>query len=498
MHGSHSLQSLQTHHHETSNRPVVVQYDLDETRDQTFQFSGTSGIKEMPNSDYIMAQHNQEIWSKICARLEPLTEPKMNVEATLNDFVEATHYFNDESLQKELRRTPKSPKEFIILKEFFQTLTPDEKALYQEKVIPGIAKLILETETIFPNSKTFPLLKQGSKHRMEFSKKQCACLLAHMTICITCHQGNIKLAELIDFSALYRKIEDESNSLVKIKCIFTYFEEFFAENSEGKVVFERSFLEGDHTEREWERCEEVLTKAEIKAQGSIEDTRDALQVVFSDKNFGGRVSNLVMTTSQQQIMSFIHPELLLSCLFCEELQKEEALRVYGAARYSNYKGYGSAFEHVGAFKEDSGIGREHVMIDAERYQRKQAASQFHENYVLRELNKAYAGFQTEDKTPRRVATGKWGCGVFKGNAQLKFMIQWLAASRAGREIIFYLYGDTTNFNIEDVKRILGYYERKEVGELFRDLRRAMLEMQFVDDNDAVNKNLFGVLIKQLE
>jgi len=29
-------------------------------------------------------------------------------------------------------------------------------------------------------------------------------------------------------------------------------------------------------------------------------------------------------------------------------------------------------------------------------------------------------------------TGNWGCGVFQGNHQLKFMIQWIAGSLAGK------------------------------------------------------------------
>jgi len=36
-----------------------------------------------------------------------------------------------------------------------------------------------------------------------------------------------------------------------------------------------------------------------------------------------------------------------------------------------------------------------------------------------------------------IATGNWGCGVFGGNLQLKSMLQWLAASQAGRPFILY-------------------------------------------------------------
>jgi hypothetical protein len=36
-----------------------------------------------------------------------------------------------------------------------------------------------------------------------------------------------------------------------------------------------------------------------------------------------------------------------------------------------------------------------------------------------------------------IATGNWGCGVFGGNLELKSLLQWLAASQAGRPYVLY-------------------------------------------------------------
>ncbi|KFG65504.1 poly(ADP-ribose) glycohydrolase, partial [Toxoplasma gondii RUB] len=33
----------------------------------------------------------------------------------------------------------------------------------------------------------------------------------------------------------------------------------------------------------------------------------------------------------------------------------------------------------------------------------------------------------------------WGCGVFKGDPQLKFLLQWLAASLVGRRLIYHAH-----------------------------------------------------------
>ena len=41
-----------------------------------------------------------------------------------------------------------------------------------------------------------------------------------------------------------------------------------------------------------------------------------------------------------------------------------------------------------------------------------------------------------------VATGNWGCGAYRGDAQLKAMIQWMSASQRGTPLyMYYTFGD---------------------------------------------------------
>jgi len=485
---------------------------------------------------YIMVHHNKELWSEICTKLKEIIEPSFwkNIYQRrqqvndpqgeiFEDFIEVVSYFmNDEKFQtnrKKNRKEEQKGKDLTseyVLGRFFEKLTNSEKIAYKEKIIPGIIRLILQTEELFPENFTFPILKRGDPQKITLKKSQCACLLAHMTMCITRDQNlektdrNFKLLDTIDFSDVYSKPSTEkylNRKLEKLFCLFTYFDKFLSEDPEGNVVFERCLLQGDSSENAWKDCDEPLMKAEILAQGSIEETRDGLQVVFSDKNMGDQVLKLSMT--QQGIMSLIHPELILSLLFCEELQSDEAVRVYGAERYSHYIGYESSFEFTGGYRESKKIGREHVIIDAEKYHSGQKGTQFAENYVLRELNKAFVGFEEEGEegNKRKVASGKWGCGVFRGNPQLKFMIQWLAASRAGRNLVFYTFGDTKNFREEDVKKILKYYQGKNVEDLFKDLMKASyklpvdnigIQVEEADVKAAEDKNLFEFLINEFK
>lgn len=61
------------------------------------------------------------------------------------------------------------------------------------------------------------------------------------------------------------------------------------------------------------------------------------------------------------------------------------------------------------------------------------------------LNKAYVGFMGDSKIEDKkedtklVSTGRWGCGAFNGNSELKFIIQWIAASLQNRDMVFYTF-----------------------------------------------------------
>ncbi|KAJ6420379.1 hypothetical protein OIU84_027843 [Salix udensis] len=55
----------------------------------------------------------------------------------------------------------------------------------------------------------------------------------------------------------------------------------------------------------------------------------------------------------------------------------------------------------------------------------------------------------EDKIS--IATGNWGCGAFGGDPELKSMIQWLAASQAGRpSVLYYTFGIKSLQNLNQV------------------------------------------------
>ncbi len=95
--------------------------------------------------------------------------------------------------------------------------------------------------------------------------------------------------------------------------------------------------------------------------------------------------------------------------------------------------------------------------------RNETQRQFEKEWIDRELNKCFCAFR-----PRRgqhhitaIASGNWGCGVFGGDPQLKFILQWMAASQAGqRELHYYTVGNKEQS--ESIMKMVKWLGRKGV------------------------------------
>lgn len=81
-----------------------------------------------------------------------------------------------------------------------------------------------------------------------------------------------------------------------------------------------------------------------------------------------------------------------------------------------------------------------IALDATRLDK--TLDQYRPGNVRRELNKLYSGFYCEDPdSAPAIATGKWGCGAFKGDPIFKALLQFMAAAVVGRELCFFTFHD---------------------------------------------------------
>ncbi|KAK3930661.1 Poly(ADP-ribose) glycohydrolase [Frankliniella fusca] len=381
---------------------------------------------------------------------------------------------------------------------FEEVLDREESEYFFREVLPAMAVLALQLPELVTSP--IPLLKKHKDQSISLSQVQIASLLANAFFCTFPRRNSTKRGSEyaaypdINFNRLFQcgDNSDSNSVLEKLKCILNYFRRICltdATGHEGVVTFSRRFISPGSFPN-WSQSTKPLPKMHITSHGFIEDEGcGMLQVDFANKYVGGGV--LGWGCVQEEIRFVICPELILSRLFTECLDATEALLIVGCERFSKYSGYGHTFEWLSDFRDDTPLdsfGRRHcsiVAMDALCFSK--PSSQFFLPNLVREVNKAYVGFcETEDNGHTKlapVATGNWGCGAFRGDANVKALLQLVAAGEASRAVVYFTFGDEI---LRD--RIYGMYKflmdnHYTVGKLWSLLTKySRLVAQTVNDN----------------
>ncbi|GAV06468.1 hypothetical protein RvY_16452 [Ramazzottius varieornatus] len=336
--------------------------------------------------------------------------------------------------------------------------SPAEAKFFLSTILPFIAGLVFELPSACPTP--IPLLKSGMNHTITLSQMQIAHLLAAAFFCTfpkqRSHEPDPENEHYsfpeINFERLFmlpsvKKSKRTQCKSEKIKCIMSYFHKVQETRPTGLVSFSRRSLEEFPN---WENSTVQLSKAFISQTGTIEtEGVGCLQVDFANKNVGGGV--LGEGCVQEEIRFVLNPELLVSRLFTECLEPSECLVITGTQQYNGYSGYGDDFRwsgpHNDTVSSDSWNRKLTQIVAIDAYMFGDTDEQYKPKFLLRELNKAYVGFcrgleEMESGTNlSAVATGNWGCGAFRGEPRLKFLLQLMACSLAGRDMAYFTFGD---------------------------------------------------------
>jgi poly(ADP-ribose) glycohydrolase len=361
-------------------------------------------------------------------------------------------------------------------------------------ILPFMAQLAQKLDKVFFSA--IPLLRAQVAAEITLTHEQCACLISNMFFCTfpqrSCnspHGGNGTGAyenfPNVNFNTLFatnESINRPNRRVQKLQCILHYFETL-AEHGipQGKVSVRRHVLQDEPEpifisqlastsnlgmdsqsdskpkstsqssglkSPNWSLSTAPLIQPDIHVQGTIEDDgNECWQVDFANMIIGGGVIGAGCV--QEEIRFVINPECLVSRLLCEKLSPNESVLIIGPQRYSNYSGYRDTFAWSGHHEDKTprdAQGRIQTIItaiDAVSFPFAQIHRQFSRFYIHRELNKAYIGFMPteEDEASWPIASGHWGCGAFNGDKHLKAILQWMAASEAGRSLRYFAFGD---------------------------------------------------------
>jgi len=448
-----------------------------------------SSQNQFSQKKYYLFPTKRNNWPRIQQRLKTIAEGK----SSLEDTILVIEYTLKE-------QTPLKIYDLATLKKFLLSFDLNARKHCTEKVFSCIAKLVLRTEELFPNP--LPMLVQGTAEKVTLSKEQCACLLANMFMGTTIPQKNDKLAEYYNFYFWFKKdFKNEKTTIEKIKFIYHYFERISQGIPDAYIKFERAVLkdsvQGSCLLSDWKKSQAPLKNAQIFEVGRIEDSSNTIEIDFANQYLGGMA--LTSALAQEEIIFTVSPECIVGTLISEIMREDEAILIQGAERYCEYSGYRSDFlfkgPHVHAVQlnEEKVLNREILAIDALSFRSTQIP-EYSSQGILRELNKAYVGFSASDdlgnKEKKDIATGRWGCGVFKGDVQLKFIIQWAAASRAGRDMQFYSFEDS---KMKGADKIINKFK----GMYVRDLVVETINIcELFNRNPKPKKDLFSILLEK--
>eukprot|EP01006_Ploeotia_vitrea_P050390 TRINITY_DN67455_c1_g1_i1.p1 TRINITY_DN67455_c1_g1~~TRINITY_DN67455_c1_g1_i1.p1 ORF type:complete len:440 (-),score=37.22 TRINITY_DN67455_c1_g1_i1:78-1397(-) len=343
--------------------------------------------------------------------------------------------------------------EFTFSLKAFGELVNCEYPKFWTDTLPFICSVALRLPSLFATQDAAPLLLAHKNATVSLTREQILSLLANSFLCTIESQGPIHQLPMQDFhfanilsSGSDTNNEYHQSQKAKVQCVLHYFTRMCHEQATENrslnggndvtqipsvVTFTRQVLTGVSQDL-WLGCTDALIKLVPKVKpASIDTEKDATQVDFANAWIGGGV--LEMGAALEEIFFVTQPELLVSLLFTVKLEDEEALLVSGHLKYSQYTGYVQSFTFVGDNEDNTPLKM--CAIDATPFFGDVA--QYEQKMLHREAVKALAGF----KGSTTVATGNWGCGAFGGDAQLKALLQWIAATVAGCKELVYCVWD---------------------------------------------------------
>ena len=305
------------------------------------------------------------------------------------------------------------------------------------KVYKFLSQMALNTMNILPPSIQL-LKKMQNMNRIELSRRQVA-LLFLLSFFGTLP---INISNQLNSFQIFQVLNAGNGTLFQIaRCFLNYLTTIGRWISENNPILEEKiiYIRENINRNNWNFTMMNLNLCPVNfiQQGSLFDSNTSYCVDFGNKYIGGSI--LMGGCVQEEILFAINPEAIVAMLFMEEMDENDAIGIFNTIQYSQYKGYGKTFEFNGSnINNITGFGNNIkrnriIAIDADRNDRQlnNVDINNYQRIINRDIYKAFAGFYLTNVDmffEKSIATGNWGCGIYGGNFELKFLEQWLAAS----------------------------------------------------------------------
>lgn len=361
-------------------------------------------------------------------------------------------------------RTGTAGTDYELLRLSFAKYWAPQERFFQS-IWPTLKSISLELPHLFP----FGIHSLSTtNNKLVLSRRQVACLVVHQFLC-TLDSPPWMTDGCPDFHIWYSSQTPHPNAVeAYLFALFRYFELLASTDnpiltpkaSDWPINF--TFRKVDTEYLTTEMCSRRLIDFEIalKAAPTLAEDEDSLlglphgaAVISANKNVGfGR------TASQEEMVVGASPELCVVVLITPTLQDDEVLVVLGAQQMICMTGYGRD-AHLSKVLE---LDRPDIInsipykwrertvlfmdaLELDSFDTSELTPDLLPGNVDRELRKAYTAFSSARNSDGQafevVVTGLWGCRSFRGNSQIKTIIQWLAASLAGTKLYFVCAGE---------------------------------------------------------
>eukprot|EP01124_Arcella_intermedia_P002458 TRINITY_DN11340_c0_g1_i1.p1 TRINITY_DN11340_c0_g1~~TRINITY_DN11340_c0_g1_i1.p1 ORF type:complete len:457 (-),score=77.34 TRINITY_DN11340_c0_g1_i1:13-1296(-) len=357
------------------------------------------------------------------------------------------------------------------LEHFFTQFPATRQSFFAEDgTLQCILKIALLFPSLFPDDQ-IPILQRGKSVKREITRKQAACIIALGFLGMLRVDSDPNLPKMDFIKLFYSSYQPQEHA--KLLCILNYFDRIKKGIPEGNLVITRRVIQGSLFP-DFSMSDSPLSNVVVDPTGFIEDSAGSIQVDFANKYLGGGV--LVGGCVQEEIRFAISTELISCCLFCEVMEDNEALIIEGSERFSEVEGYAFHLKFKGDYKDTQ---KDAILcaIDATDFRGVGKTKQYLRVGFEREIKKAFVGFSGIQEHPDcKIATGNWGCGAFLGDLPHKVLVQYIAASQAKRDIVYYSFNNPLtpdikkiipklkekNYKVKDLWGILVAYEKSKL------------------------------------